>query len=329
MVSIRKEILRLGGEVRFSALLEKIEEQDGKLSAVHVNGERIETSALILAIGHSSRDTYQMLHDFGVRMKGKPFAVGFRIEHPQKLINKAQYKEFAEHPRLGAADYHLTYQNREKNRSAYTFCMCPGGLVIASSSSERELVVNGMSYHARDMENANSALLVGVDGRDFGDLPMEAVAFQRRIEKAAFLLGGEDYRAPVQRVEDFLRGKESLSLGGVRASYRPGVRMTDLSRLYARELTETLREAILSMDKKIHGFALPDALLTGVETRSSAPLRIPRDPQTGESESLEGLYPAGEGAGYAGGIVSSAVDGIKAAENLIRKYAPPRDIPME
>ncbi|MDO4721328.1 MAG: hypothetical protein Q4A78_11745 [Peptostreptococcaceae bacterium] len=329
VVSIRQEILRLGGEVRFSALLEKIEEQDGKLCAVHVNGERIETSALILAIGHSSRDTYQMLHDFGVEMKGKPFAVGFRIEHPQKLINKAQYKEFAEHSRLGAADYHLTYQNREKNRSAYTFCMCPGGLVIASSSSERELVVNGMSYHARDMENANSALLVGVDGRDFGALPMEAVAFQQRIEKAAFRLGGEDYRAPVQRVEDFLRGRESLSLGGVRASYRPGVRMTDLSRLYARELTETLREAILSMDKRLHGFALPDALLTGVETRSSAPLRIPRNPQTGESESLEGLYPAGEGAGYAGGIVSSAVDGIKAAENLICKYAPPSDIPME
>lgn len=319
--SIRQEIVRLGGEVRFRTKFEKIEEENGRISAVYANGQRIETSALILAIGHSARDTYRMLYDFGVKMIAKPFAVGFRIEHPQEIINRAQYKEFYQHPRLGAADYHLTAQNEADHRSAYTFCMCPGGLVVASSSSENELVINGMSYHARDLENANSALLVGVDHRDFGGNPMKAIAFQQQYERKAFELGGGRYHAPVQRVEDFLRGRETIALGKVSPSYRPGIRLCDLSEMYTKEITHTLREGILSMDRKLSGFALPDALLTGVETRSSAPLRMVRDSETLEADGLEGLYPAGEGAGYAGGIVSSAIDGIKVAEKLIGKFS--------
>lgn len=320
--SIREEIIRLGGEVRFSALLENIEAEDKALTAAYINGERIETSALLLAVGHSARETYRMLYGFGISMIPKPFAIGFRIEHRQKDINKAQYKEFYAHPRLGAADYHLTYQDRTNNRSAYTFCMCPGGLVIASSSSEGELVVNGMSYHARDEENANSAILVSVDSRDFGNNPMDAIAFQQNFEKQAFLMGGGDYTAPVQRVEDFLKGNQSQKIGRVHPSYRPKVRVCDLSKIYPQYITDTLREAIVHMDKKLSGFAHPDAVLTGVESRSSAPLRIVRNPQTMESESLIGLYPIGEGAGYSGGIVSSAVDGMKAAEKLIAKFAP-------
>lgn len=318
--SIRQQIIRLGGEVRFSAKLESLEEQNGRVSAIYVNGERIETGALLLAIGHSARDTYKMMAEFGVPMTAKSFAMGFRIEHPQKWINQAQYKEFHEHPRLGAADYHLTYQNKQTQRSAYTFCMCPGGKVIGSSSAEEELVVNGMSYHARDLDNANSALLVGVDSRDFGKDPMTAIKLQQHYERLAFQLGGSNYHAPVQRVEDFLSGKITTSLGKVRPSYEPGVRLSDLSEIYPPEITRTLREAILAMDKKLRGFALPDALLTGVETRSSAPLRILRNSDTMESEGLADLYPAGEGAGYAGGIVSSAIDGIKSAEKIMEKY---------
>lgn len=319
--SIREEIIRLGGEVRFSTKLEQLEEHDGKITAVYANGERIKTSAVILAIGHSARDTYRMLYDFGLKMTAKNFAVGFRIEHLQEKINQAQYKEFYQHPRLGAADYHLTYQSEKQNRSAYTFCMCPGGLVVASASSQRELVVNGMSYHARNLENANSALLVGVDGREFGTDPMAAIAFQESYERKAFELGGGGYHAPIQRVEDFLNGTQTHSLGRVFPSYRPGVRLCDLSSLYPKDLRDTLREAIVSMDRRLSGFAMPDAILTGVETRSSAPLRIVRDSDTFEATGLEGLYPAGEGAGYAGGIVSSAIDGLKVAQRLMEKFA--------
>ncbi len=322
VINMRKRIIEMGAEVRFEAMLEKIEEKDGHISGVWINSEYVEVSALILAIGHSARETYKMLDDFGVKLVAKPFAVGFRVEHPQKMINKAQYKEFYNHPRLEMADYQLTYRSNVYERSAYTFCMCPGGLVIASSSEENELVVNGMSYHARNLENANSALLVSVSPKDFSGSALSGIEFQKKFEKMAFELGGGRYKAPVQRIEDFLKGEQTKAIGKVRPSYNPGFTMSDLSKLYDKELIDTLREAIVDMDKKLKGFAYPDAILTGVETRSSAPVRIVRDEITLESTSIQGLYPSGEGAGYAGGIMSSAVDGIKSAQALIAKYSP-------
>ncbi len=320
VVNMRQRIIEMGAEVRFESMLEKIEEKDGHISGAWINSEYIEVSAMILAIGHSARDTYKMLDDFGVKIISKPFAVGFRIEHPQQMINRAQYKEFYNHPRLGAADYQLTHKSDEYERSAYTFCMCPGGLVIGSSSEENALVVNGMSYHARNLENANSALLVSVSPKDFKAGALSGIEFQKKVEKMAFDLGGGNYRAPIQRVEDFLKGEKTKAIGKVRPSYNPGFTMSDLSELYQKELTNTLKDAIIDMDKKLKGFAYPDAILTGVETRSSSPIRIVRDDISLESESIKGLYPSGEGAGYAGGIVSSAVDGIKSAQALIAKY---------
>lgn len=318
--SIRESIISMGGEVRFESKLEKIEEQNGEISAIWINNEKIATSRVVLAIGHSARDTYEMLEKFGIKLIPKPFAVGFRIEHPQVMINKAQYKEFYNHPRLGAADYNLTYQSKEKNRSAYTFCMCPGGLVIGSSSAEKELVVNGMSFHARNLENANSALLVSVNPNDFKSGALGGVEFQKKFEKMAYELGGGGYKAPVQRVGDFISGEVSKSIGRVRPSYTPAYTLSDMSKLYPVDITNTIKDAILEMDKKLKGFAHPDSILTGVETRSSSPVRIVRNESTFESESLEGFYPCGEGAGYAGGIVTSALDGIKVAHALIEKY---------
>ena len=320
VINMRNRIIKMGGEVRFESKLEKIEEENGHISGAYINGEYIKVSSMIIATGHSARDTYKMLDDFGVKIIAKPFAVGFRIEHPQRMINKSQYKEFYNHPRLGVADYQLTYKSDEYNRSAYTFCMCPGGLVIGSSSEKEELVVNGMSFHARNLENANSALLVSVNPNDFGQGALSGIDFQKKYEKLAFTLGGGNYKAPVQRVADFLKGEPTKVIGKVRPSYNPGFNPTDLSKLYEKNLTNTLREAILDMDKKLNGFAYPDAILTGVETRSSSPIRIVRDEQSLESISLSGLYPSGEGAGYAGGIISSAVDGIKSAQALIKKY---------
>ncbi len=317
---LRNEIIALGGEVRFEARLEKIEEQDGHISAILIDGERINTEAVVLATGHSARDTYKMLDSFGVKLIPKPFAVGFRIEHPQKLINKAQYKENYNHPRLGSADYQLTYKSSLQNRSAYTFCMCPGGLVIGSSSAENELVVNGMSFHARNLENANSALVVNVTPQDFNPGALGGIEFQQKYERLAYDLGGGGYKAPVQRVDDFMNSIKTATFGSIRPSYTPGFTGSDLSSIYPAELTKTLKEAIIAMDKKLHGFAHPDAILTGVETRSSSAVRIVRDEDTMESVSLKGLYPAGEGSGYAGGIVTSAIDGIKAAEKIIAKY---------
>ena len=322
VINMRKRIIEMGAEVRFESMLEKIEEKDGHISGAWINSEYIEVSALILAIGHSARETYKMLDAFGVKIIAKPFAVGFRVEHPQQMVNRAQYKEFYNHPRLGAADYQLTYKSDKYERSAYTFCMCPGGLVIGSSSNKDELVVNGMSYHARNLENANSALLVSVSPKDFKAGALSGIEFQKKFEKMAFELGGGKYKAPVQRVEDFLKSEKTKAIGRVRPSYNPGFTMADLSKVYDKDLTNTLKDAILDMDKKLKGFAHPDAILTGVETRSSSPVRVVRDELTFESESIKGLYPSGEGAGYAGGIVSSAVDGIKSAQALIAKYKP-------
>lgn len=313
---IREQIIALGGQVRFETKLTGIDMRDGRLTGAIVNGdETIETGSLVLALGHSARDTFEMLHDAGVPIASKPFSIGVRIEHPQGLIDTAQYGDFAGHPKLGAADYKLVC-HCANGRSAYTFCMCPGGEVIASSSEPGGLVTNGMSVYRRNRANANSALLVGVTPADFGGTdPLAGIAFQQTWERKAFDLGGGNYHAPVQCVGDFLAGQASRSLGDVIPSYRPGVTPCDLAECLPAFVTETLRMAIGQLDKKLRGFAMRDAVMTAVESRSSSPVRILRD-ETFQSPTAIGLYPGGEGAGYAGGIISAAVDGIKIAEAI-------------
>ena len=321
--NIREEIKRLGGDVRFNSQVTDIEVENESIKAVIVNGkERIKSNDVIFAVGHSARDSYEMLYSKGVKIIQKPFAIGARIEHPQELINKSQYKEFYNHPRLGAADYRLI-EHTSNGRTAYSFCMCPGGTVIASASNEFEVVTNGMSEHARDKVNANSAFLVNVTPEDFGsEHPLAGIEFQRKYEKLAYELGGKNYNAPMQLVGDFLNNKISSDIGRVEPSYKPGVTCTDLRECLPEFVTSTMKEALVSLDKKLNGFAMYDAVLTGVETRSSAPVRIVRDEVTLQSVSTKNLYPCGEGAGYAGGIVTAAVDGIKCAEKIIEKYSP-------
>ena len=269
----------------------------------------------VLAIGHSARDTFAMLQRRGQPMEQKPFAVGVRIEHPRAQIDAARYGRFAGHPRLGAADYKLSCRPAGQ-RGVYSFCMCPGGEVVAAASEAGGVTVNGMSEYARDAVNSNAALLVGVGPGDFGsDDPLAGVSFQRRIEQAAFRLGGGHYRAPVQLVGDFLAGRASDTLGDIVPSYRPGVTPADLRECLPAIITEPLRAALPLFGRQIEGFDRPDAVLTGVETRSSSPVRLLRG-EDGQS-ALRGLYPCGEGAGYAGGIMSAAVDGIRTAERLI------------
>jgi uncharacterized FAD-dependent dehydrogenase len=281
-------------------------------------GEIIKSRRVILAIGHSARDTYDMLYTKKVAMNAKPFAMGFRIEHAQTAINEAQFGEFATHPRLASAEYGLTAQ-ASSGRGVYTFCMCPGGYVVNASTEAGLLAVNGMSYQARTGVNANSALLTSVNPEDFeGEHPLRGMYAQRDIEAAAFALGGGGYLAPVQLVGDFLKGLPTAALGSIKPSIKPGFTLTDLSGLYPKAVTEALKEGLVAMDKKLHGFSKVDAVLTGVETRTSAPVRLTRHPETLESISHKGLYPIGEGAGYAGGIMSSAVDGLKMAELLLR-----------
>ncbi len=318
---LRRKIISLGGEVRFNSKVSDIITRDGRVEGVLINGrDRLDTNVLILAPGHSARDTFEMLLARGVRMEPKPFSMGVRIEHPQILIDRAQYKNFAGHKRLGPADYKLVCHT-SSGRSAYTFCMCPGGVVVAASSEEGCLVINGMSNYARDGQNANSALLVGVSPGDFGsDDPLAGMRFQRKWEQKAFALGGGRYRAPVQLVGDFLAGRASRALGEVKPSYTGEVVLADLKHCLPDFVIETLREAIPELDQKLRGFASPDAVLTGVETRSSSPIRILRD-RNFECV-LKGLYPAGEGAGYAGGIISAAVDGIRVAEAVAARFAP-------
>lgn len=311
---IREKIVSLGGEYRFENRLEDLIVRDGKLTGLKIaapDGKIYEqpTDRLILAVGHSARDTFEMLHKNGVYIEQKPFSVGVRIEHVQKSVDAAQYGRFAGHPALGVADYKLA-AHFDNGRSAYTFCMCPGGMVVAAASEPGRVVTNGMSEFARDGKNANAALLVGVEPRDFGSAhPLAGMYFQRRLEEAAFRAGGGDYRAPAQLVGDFLKKQVSTAVGNVNPSYRPGVRFADLSAVLPDFVTETMRRAIVEMDGKLRGFAAADAVLTGVETRSSSPIRIMRDEHF--EANIKGLYPCGEGAGYAGGIVSSAVDGLK------------------
>jgi uncharacterized protein len=321
--NIRHTIISLGGEVRFDSLVTDVIIKDSKLQGLIVNGDtEIDCEAAIFAIGHSARDTYQMLYDRGADMILKPFSIGVRIEHPQMLIDKSQYGEFGGHKKLGAADYQLVFKSNKTGRTAYSFCMCPGGLVVASSSEEGGVVTNGMSEYKRDRENANSAFVVSVEPGDYGsDHPLGGVEFQRKWETLAFKHGGGDYHAPAQLLEDFIKNRPSKKLGSVNPSYRPGVVPTDIRQCLPQYVTDTMVDALDDFDRKIKGFKMGDALLTGVETRTSAPLRIVRD-ETYQSTSIKGLYPAGEGAGYAGGIVSAGVDGIKVAEEIIKKYRP-------
>ncbi|WP_373498861.1 NAD(P)/FAD-dependent oxidoreductase [Desulfococcus sp.] len=311
--AMRKTIVSLGGEVRFRTRVRDIEIRSGEVRGVVLDGgEKIPCTRLVSAIGHSARDTFEMLADRGIPMTAKPFSVGLRIEHPQAVIDRARFGKQAGHPLLGAADYRLVH-HCQNGRSVYSFCMCPGGTVVAATSEVGCVVTNGMSQYARSARNANSAIVVGVTPEDYPGGPLSGIAFQRRWEQRAFLLGGENYDAPGQRVEDFLAGRPSTGLGTVRPSYRPGVDLTDLAACLPDYAVDALREAIPAFDRKLRGFAMDDAILTGVETRTSSPLRILRGGD-GQSTGLRGLFPAGEGAGYAGGIVSSAVDGIEAAE---------------
>ena len=318
--NLREQIIALGGDVRFETRLTGLEIEDGRVTGAVLEGPEgkttLPTDAVILAVGHSARDTFEMLAETGAAMSRKPFAIGARIEHCQEWINRAQYGPAAGHPALGAADYKLAV-HLPGGRSAYTFCMCPGGQVVAAASETGGVVVNGMSLYARDGENANSALLVNVLPEDFGgDDPLAGVRFQRKWERAAFEAGGGDYRAPAQRVGDFLARRDSDGPGGVMPSYRPGVKWGSLDGCLPDFVTDAMREALPLLDRKLKGFAHPDAVLTGVETRSSSPVRVERDGNC--ASNLAGLYPCGEGAGYAGGIMSAAVDGIRCAEAVIK-----------
>lgn len=320
--NIRERIRNLGGEVLFSSKLEEIKSEDGKVKSIIVNGKEIECENLIMAIGHSSRDTYEMLHKIGVFMQPKAFAIGVRIEHPQELINKSQYGDMYNNPRLKAAEYRLTYQSEKLNRAVYSFCMCPGGVVVAAASENERLVSNGMSYHARDLANANSALVVTVGPDDFeGDSPLRGMEFQRHYENLAFKLGGGNYKAPIQLLGDFMKDKVSEKLGTVTPSYTAGYVFKDLRKCLPEYVIEALKEGIVDFDKKIKGYGNYDSVLTGIETRTSAPIRMIRDENL-QSISIKGLFPAGEGAGFAGGIISAAVDGLKVAEKIIREYKP-------
>ena len=311
---LREKILALGGEVRFGATVTDLCIRGGKLAGIVVNGvEEIPCTHLILAIGHSARDTFAMLERRGLPMQQKPFAVGVRIEHPRRMIDRSQYGDFAD--KLEAADYKLS-THLKNGRGVYSFCMCPGGVVIAAASEEGGVCVNGMSEFARDAENSNSALLVGVDPTDLPDTsPLAGVALQRQVERAAFTLGGGDYRAPVQLVGDFLHHQTSTALGEVCPTYQPGVTLTDLRECLPPFVADSLAAALPEFGRRIQGFDRYDAVLTGVEARSSSPVRILRNEQC--LSAISGIYPCGEGAGYAGGITSAAVDGIRCAQSLI------------
>ena len=316
--SLRAKIQALGGEIRFQARVDDLLLAGGKVRGVQLaGGERLAAEPVILAVGHSARDTFEMLFRRGVALEAKPFSIGFRIEHPQSLIDRCRFGAQAGHPLLGAADYKLVHHCRN-GRSVYSFCMCPGGTVVAAASEPGRVVTNGMSQYSRSERNANSGIVVGITPEDYPGGPLAGIAFQRRWEERAFELGGGTYEAPGQLVGDFLAGRPSTAFGAVLPSYRPGVRLGDLRSSLPDYAIEAIREAIPVFDRKIPGFAMNDALLTGVETRTSSPLRIPRGNDF-QSLHTEGLYPAGEGAGYAGGILSAAIDGIQVAEAVARR----------
>ena len=317
--NLRKEIEKLGGKIRFETCMTDIEIKDNKLEAIIVNNEeKIPVDELILATGHSARDTYRMLFDRKVKMQPKAFSIGVRIEHKSEMINKAQYEEAYKHPKLGAAKYKLVQHLKDK-RPVYTFCMCPGGYVMGATSEENAVVTNGMSKYAQAGENSNSALLVPINADDFdSEHPLAGLEFQEKWERKAYIVGGSDYSAPVQLVGDFLENKPSTEIKSIEPTYKPGVKPASLHSCLPDYVIDSLKEALPLLDRKIAGFANPEAVLTGVETRSSSTVRIERNEQY--ESNIFGIYPAGEGAGHAGGIVSSAIDGLKVAEVIIEKY---------
>ena len=318
--NMRDSIHSLGGEIRFESKVNDLVVQNGEVHGVTLaDGETIAARHVVLAVGHSARDTFEVIHARGVHVEPKPFSIGFRIEHPQSLIDKARYGSFAGSASLGAADYKLVH-HCGNGRSVYTFCMCPGGTVVAATSETGRVVTNGMSQYSRNERNANAGIVVGITPDDYPGHPLAGVEFQRRWETSAFEAGGRNYSAPAQLVGDFIAGRASTALGTIQPSYTPGVRMTDLSTTVPEYAATAIREALPAFDKQIRGFAMHDAVLTGVETRTSSPIRITRD-ENYQSINTRGLYPAGEGAGYAGGILSAAVDGIEVAEAVALNLA--------
>jgi uncharacterized FAD-dependent dehydrogenase len=316
---MRETIQSLGGEIRFSSRVDDIDLTDGQVRGVTLsNGDYLATRHLVLAIGHSARDSFEMIHRRGIYIEAKPFSIGFRIEHPQSLIDRARYHGNAGNPLLGAADYKLVH-HASNGRSVYSFCMCPGGTVVAAASEAGCVVTNGMSQYSRNERNANSGIVVGITPeQDYPNDPLAGMALQRFWEGRAYELGGKTYQAPAQLVGDFLAGKPSTQLGAVQPSYTPSIRLGDLATALPDFAIAAIREALPAFGKKIKGFDMQDALLTGVETRTSSPIRIKRDRDTFQSINTQGLYPTGEGAGYAGGILSAAVDGIEVAEAVAR-----------
>ncbi len=320
IAGIEAFIRERGGEIQFrSCLIGLSYPQDGPIRLT-VNGKReLETDRLILATGNSARDVYRLLEQKGFSLKAKPFAVGLRIEHPQELIDRAQYGRWAGHPKLGPAEYHLTYQHRPSGRGVYSFCMCPGGMVIGATSIPGGVVTNGMSFHARASGVANAALIVTVGPKDFGsEVALAGMAYQETLEKRAFALGGGGFHAPAQRVGDFLRRRPSVSFGPLQPSYRPGVKPANLWELFPEELAQALVDGIVQFGRQVKGFDWPDAVLTGLESRTSSPVRIERG-EDRQALGFPGVFPVGEGAGYAGGIVSSALDGWKTAETILER----------
>ena len=317
--NMREQIRELGGEVRFGERVSDVLIEDGQLVGVQLaSGETFHTRHVVLALGHSARDTFRMLHARGVYIEAKPFALGFRIEHPQSLIDEARLGKYAGHAALGAADYKLVH-HAKNGRAVYSFCMCPGGTVVAATSEPERVVTNGMSQYSRNERNANAGIVVGINPeQDFPGGPLAGVELQERLESVAYELGGSDYCAPGQLVGDFVRGVSSTAFGDVEPSYQPGVRLGDLAPSLPAYAIEAIREALPAFGRQIRGFDREDAVLTGVETRTSSPVRITRDAETLQSLNVRGLFPCGEGAGYAGGILSAGVDGIKVAEAVAR-----------
>jgi uncharacterized FAD-dependent dehydrogenase len=315
--TMRHEIEKLGGEIRFQQRVTDVLIEDGRIRGVTLaSGETLESHHVVLALGHSARDTFEMLHARGVYMEAKPFSIGFRIEHPQSLIDRARLGPNAGNPQLGAADYKLVH-HAKNGRTVYSFCMCPGGTVVAAASEPGCVVTNGMSQYSRNERNANAGIVVGITPEDFPGGPLAGIELQRKLEARAFKLGGGNYDAPAQLVGDFIEGRPSKKIGSVEPSYQPGVHLTDLASVLPDYAIEAIREALPAFDQQIKGFAMKDAVLTGVETRTSSPLRITRGDDF-QSLNVKGLYPAGEGAGYAGGILSAGVDGIRVAEAVAR-----------
>ena len=316
--NMRHEIEALGGEIRFEQKVTDLLMGDGQLQGVVLqNGEQLQSRHVVLALGHSARDTFRMLHARGVFMEAKPFSVGFRIEHPQSVIDQARLGKYAGHPKLGAADYKLVH-HASNGRSVYSFCMCPGGTVVAATSEPGRVVTNGMSQYSRNERNANSGIVVGITPeQDYPDGPLAGIELQEQLEAHAYIMGGSTYEAPAQLVGDFIAGRASTALGTVEPSYKPGVALGDLAPSLPAFAIEAIREALPAFDRQIKGYSMKDAVLTGIETRTSSALRITRD-ESLQSLNLKGLFPAGEGAGYAGGILSAGVDGIRIAEAVAR-----------